>query len=234
MLTMTRQFEDAGVAARLAMDAAPDLHDTLAAVSVMTWCLLRQGRASEAGRLAVEWADRAEPRFSRATTAELAGYGKLQLYVANAMTTDNQPGEAQDALSLARAAAARLGRDVPFHPSTTARFGPATVQVIAAESAAMTWQPDKALAIAERVRGSLLGIESAQRLRHRLDVASAHEMRRQYGDVVAIMQGLRQEAPEWLANQQYARDILERLVSRRRGPLTEELRELAAATRLPA
>jgi hypothetical protein len=71
-------------------------------------------------------------------------------------------------------------------------------------------------------------------LRHTLDVASAYEMRRQYGDVVATMRELQRDAPEWLGCQQYARDILERVISRRRGPLTEELRDLAAAVRLPA
>lgn len=233
LLNMTRQFDDAWTAARLAMDAAPDLPDTLTAVSMMAWCLLRQGRSAEAGRLAVEWADKSEPRFSRATTGEMAGFGKMLLYVANAMTTDNQPGEAQDALSLARAAAARIGRDVPFSPATTARFGPATVMVIAAESAALTWQPDKTLAMAERVRGSLQYIEPAQQLRHRLDVASAHSMRRQYGDVVEVMRELELAAPEWLASQQQARDILEGILRRRRGPMTEELRNLAVAVRLP-
>jgi transcriptional regulator with XRE-family HTH domain len=233
LLNMTRQFDDAWTAARLALDAAPDLPDTLPAVSMMAWCLLRQGRSAEAGTLAAGWADRVEPRFSRATTGELAGYGKMLLYVANAMTTDNQPGEAQDALSLARAAASRIGRDVPFSVATTARFGPATVMVIAAESAALSWQPDKTLAIAERVRGSLSTIEPAQQLRHRLDVASAHSMRREYGNVVEVMQGLQREAPEWFGSQQHARDILEGILHRRRGPLTEELRELAEAARLP-
>lgn len=233
LLNMTRQFDDAWAAARLALDAAPDLPDSLTAVIVMTWCLLRQGRTAEAGALAVEWADRAEPRFSRATAGELAGYGKVLLHVANAMATDNQPGEAQDALSLARAAAARIGRDVPFSVASTARFGPATVQVITAETAALNWQPDKTLMIARRVRGSVSAIEPAQQLRHRLDIASAHAMLREYGDVVGVMEGLRREAPEWLASQQYARDVLEGVLRGRRGPWTRELRVLAAATRLP-
>ncbi len=232
LLNMTRQFDDAWTAARLALDAAPDLPDSLAAVIMMTWCLLRQGRNAEAGTLAAGWADRAEPRFSRATVGELAAYGKVLLMLANAMATDNQPGGARDALSLARAASGRLGRDVPFSAGSTARFGPATVQVITAEIFALSGQPGKTLAIAERVRGSLSAIEPAQQLRHRLDVASAHSMRREYGDVVEVMQGLRREAPEWLGSQQYARDILEALVRRRRGPLTQELRELAGAVRL--
>jgi transcriptional regulator with XRE-family HTH domain len=69
ILNMTRQFDDAWTAARLAMDAAPDLPDTLAAVSMQCWCLLRQGRAADAGELATEWSDLAEPRsWRRATT----------------------------------------------------------------------------------------------------------------------------------------------------------------------
>lgn len=233
LLTMTRQFEDGAVAARLAMDAAPDLPDTLTAVVVITWGLLRQGRSGEAAAMAVEWADRAEPKFSKATTVELAGYGKVLLHVANAMASDNQPGQAQDALSLARAAAARIGRDVPYSMASTGRFGPTTVQVITAEAAALNWQPDKVLAIAERARGTIGGIEPAQQLRHRLDVANAHVMRRQYSDVVEVMQGLRRAAPEWLGSQQYARDILEKVVQKRRGPWSEELRDLAVVTRLP-
>jgi urease beta subunit len=157
----------------------------------------------------------------------------MMLYVANAMTTDNQPGEAEDALSLARAAAARIGRDVPFSAGSTARFGPATVAVISAETAALNWQPDKTLTLARRVQWSLGGIEPIQALRHRLDIASSHAMRREYGDVVGVMTALRQQAPEWLVNQQYARDILEGIIRRRRGPLTDDLRDLATATRLP-
>jgi hypothetical protein len=157
------------------------------------------------------------------------------LYVNNAMIRDNRPGEADDALSLARAAAAKIRRDVPANASTTMTFGPAQVQIISAENAVLAGQPDRVLALAERITGAgLARVEPAQRLRHRLDIASAHGMRRQYGDVVAVMTALRAEAPEWLAQQRYARDIIEGIIRRRRGPLSGELRDLAAAVRLPA
>jgi transcriptional regulator with XRE-family HTH domain len=233
LLTMTRQFDDAAAAAGLAIDSAPDLPEAVAAVSTMAWCLLRQGRLRDAADLAVRWADDTEPRFSRATAAELASYGKVMLYVNNALLRDNRPGEADDALSLARAAAARIGREVPANTSTTMTFGPSQVQVIAAENAALTGRPAQVLAIAERIPPQgLAGVEPAQRLRHQLDIANAHSMKRQYADVVEVMQGLRNAAPEWLASQQYARDILEDVIRRRRGPLPADLRELAAATRL--
>jgi transcriptional regulator with XRE-family HTH domain len=233
VLTMTRQFEDATAAARLAMDAAPDLGGHLAAVQMLVWGLLRQGRPAEAGALAARWADEAEPRFSRATDTELAGYGRMLLFVANAMVTDNQPGAAADALALARAAAARIGREVPFHPGSTVRFGPATVAVITAETAVLSWKPDEALMIAERVAGTLGPIEPAQRCRHRLDVASAHAMRQRWTEATEVLLSLADAAPEWLPCQQYARDILETIIAGRRGPATPELRQLAAATRLP-
>jgi hypothetical protein len=170
-------------------------------------------------------------------TSDLTSPGEAehQLYVNNSLLRDNRPGDADDALSMARTAAARIGRDVPVNASTTMTFGPAQVQVIAAENAAIKEQPDRVLAIADRLPGpGLARVEPAQRLRHRLDVANAHAMRRQYPEVVEVMQGLRREAPEWLGSQQYARDILECIVRRRRGPWTPELRELAEVTRLTA
>jgi transcriptional regulator with XRE-family HTH domain len=233
LLTMTRQFDDALTAASLALDAAPDVQDSMAAVGVMSWCLLRQGRLGEAGNLAVEWADRAEPRFSRATDAELAAYGKVLLYVNNAMVRDNRPGEAEDALSLARAAAAKIRRDVPANASTTMTFGPAQVQIIGVENASLVGQPERVLALAGHIPGPALAqVEPAQRLRHRLDVAGAHVSMRQYAEGIAVLREIHDAAPEWLVHQRYARDILGRIIDRRR-TLTPEMRDLADAVRLP-
>jgi len=233
LLTMTRQFDDALTAATLALDAAPDVQDSMAAVGVMAWCLLRQGRLAEAGTLTVDWADRAEPRFSRAADAELAAYGKVLLYVNNAMVRDNRPGEAEDALSLARAAAAKIRRDVPANASTTMTFGPAQVQIIAVENASLVGQPERALALAGHIPGPALAqVEPAQRLRHRLDVAGAHVSLRQYAEGISVLHEIHDSAPEWLVHQRYARDILSRIVYRRR-TLTPEMRDLADAVCLP-
>jgi transcriptional regulator with XRE-family HTH domain len=233
LLTMTRQFDDALTAARLALDAAPDVQDSLAAVGVTAWCMLRQGRLEEAGDLAVEWADRAEPRFSRATDAELAAYGKVLLYVNNAMVRDNRPGDADDALSLARAAAAKISRDIPANASTTMTFGPAQVQIIGVENASLTGHPERVLALAGHIPGpALTHVEPAQRLRHRLDVAGAHVSLRQYAEGIAVLREIEAAAPEWLVHQRYARDILSRIIARRR-TLTDEMRDLADAVRLP-
>lgn len=234
LLTMTRQWEDSVTAARLALDAAPDIVDSLAAVNTLCWSLLRQGRLAEAAQLAVKWGDDAEPRMSKAPTAHIAAWGKVMLYVDNSLLRDNRPGDAEDALSLAKGAAAVVGKEVQVDASTTRTFGPSSVLMIAAENASLTGQPDRVLSLAGRVpRQGLLHAGSASRLRHRLDVANAHAMRREYADVVGVMGELRDAAPEWLAHQQYGRHILEDILHRRRGPLTEELRDLAAAVSLP-
>lgn len=237
ILTQARQWDDAQAALRLAIDAARQsgsVIDAAAAINTQCWLLLRQGRLAEAGKLAAKWADDVEPRrFSRASDLELAVWGKLLLYVVNASVRDNQPGAATEALYLARAAATRIGREVRADESTSRTFGPTSVQMIAGENAAITGRPDRVLAIAERIppRG-LLHAQSASRRRHQLDVANAHAQLRNYGEVVGVMTGLQREAPEWLAQQQYGRDVLESVLARRRGPLTPELRDLATAVQL--
>lgn len=232
LLTQTRQWEDAMTAARQAMDAATDYGDKVAAANTMCWCLLRQGLLADAAALAVRQADEAEPRISRATPAELAGWGKLWLYVNNAATRNNEPGRAQDALRIAEAAAARIGREVETDRSTTRTFGPVTVPMIKGEAALLSGQPDRALAIAGTIpEGRLVHAMSASVLRHHLDVAGAYSQLRQYGDAVDVLEGMRLQAPEWLPQQQAARDLVEDIVERRR-TLTPQMRGLAAAVRL--
>jgi hypothetical protein len=43
---------------------------------------------------------------------------------------------------------------------------------------------------------------------------------------VAVLQDIRSAAPEWLVQQRYASDILQKIIQRRRS-LTPEMRELA-------
>lgn len=235
LLTQSRQWEDALTAGRLALDAAPDPADKVAAANTLCWCLLRQGRLQEALDLAVKWADETEPRrLSRASEAELAGWGKLWLYVTNAKVRNNEPGAAEDALRLAAAAAARIGREVETDASTTRTFGPVTVPMIRAENAAISGKPDLVLRIAaEDVPrgGKLVHAMSASVLRHGLDVAAAHAQKREWPEAVDTLDGLRRRAPQWLSVQRTARDLTEEIVARRR-TLTPQMREVAAAVRL--
>ena len=135
-------------------------------------------------------------------------------------------------VSLATAAAERVGREVSADGSTTRTFGPATVRMIAAESAALEENPDEVLAIAEAIGPSALHPQSASRCRHRLDVAHARVMKRDYPEAIAILQELRARVPEWLVQQGYARTILARMRDHR-STTSQEMRDLADAVRLP-
>ncbi|WP_306358673.1 MULTISPECIES: helix-turn-helix domain-containing protein [unclassified Nocardia] len=231
LLTQNRQFETAAETLDRAMDAADNRVDIAAAVNTKVWGLLRQGCLDEARDLAIRWADDIEPKFSRATARELAVWGRLWLGVANAAVRNNQPGETADALSLARAAAHRIGREIVNDEATVRTFGPVTVAHIQAEAHVIDGQPDKTLAIAEHAPRDILNPVSAGRLRHRLDVANAHTMLKQYGEAFAEIQELHALAPEWIVQQRYARDVLGNVIAGRR-TLTDEMRTLADAIKL--
>jgi transcriptional regulator with XRE-family HTH domain len=232
LLTQTRQFPVAEMTLNRAIDAAGDRIDAAAAADTLVWLYLRQGRLIEALQTATRWADELEPRFSRATVHELMTWGRFLLDITNAAIRDNRPGEAEDALDLAAAAAARMGREVQRHPNSQMVFGPVTVAYIRAEARVLTGHPDAALKIAGSLPGAPPFPGLVSRLRHRLDVASAHAQMSRYPDAVAVLQDVRQRAPEWLPQQHYARDIMARVIDRRR-TLTPEMRELADFVGVP-
>jgi hypothetical protein len=194
------------------------------------WGLIRAGRLADTRDLATRWADDAEPRMSRAGRDELAAWGRFLLRVSTAAVRDNRPGEARDALRLARMAAAGTGNDflLPYNPWQV--FGPATVSIIQAENAMIQDRPDVTLGIGAQLEGRPFPV-SRHYHRHRLDVAHAHVAVRQYGEAVEVLQDIRSAAPEWLVEQRYAGDILQKLIERRR-TLTAEMRELADFLRL--
>jgi len=232
ILTQMRQWDIALYTLDRAEDAACTPLDGAATAKTRVWLLLRQGDLSAARDTAIRWADDIEPRFSRATNAELSLWGDLQSMIANAAIRDNRPGEADDALKLARAAGDRIGRELMTDPSTSRMFGPATVACRRAETAVIDGKPDKALAIAAAIPRDVLPPADMNRLRHSLDVAHAHALLRNHADAIAAMQEIRAAAPEWIVQQRYARDVLGRIIGRRR-TLTPEMRELADFIALP-
>lgn len=226
-LTQTRQFTLAEPTLRQALDVADDRLDAAAAVNTLVWLYLRQGKLDHARALATEWADDIEPRMSRATVRELTMWGRLLLGITNAAVRDNRPGEAEDTLRLAASAATAIGREVESDSSTTRTFGPVTVAMIRAESAAIQDRPDETLRIAARIPTTgVLHATSASRNRHRLDVAAALVTTRRVPEAVTVMAELAAHSPQWLAQQRYAHDTLARVLRRRR-TLTTDMRNLA-------
>jgi transcriptional regulator with XRE-family HTH domain len=233
LLTQTRQFGIAELTLGRAIDAAGENRlDAAAAADTMLWLYLRQGRLADARHFAARWADEIEPRFSRATVLELILWGRFLLNITNAAVRDNCPGEAEDALALAAAAAARLGREVRRHDNSQCVFGPVTVAYIRAESRVLTGQPDRALSIAESLPKAVAFPRLASRLRHRLDVANAKAMTRDYPGAMGILQQVREMAPEWLVQQRYAQDVIRWVLEGRR-TLTPDMRELADFINVP-
>jgi transcriptional regulator with XRE-family HTH domain len=227
LFTQTRQFAVAESTARRAIDVAADRLDAAAAVKTLTWAYLRQGRLDETRTLATRWADDIEPRLSRATTLELTVWGQLLLFISSAAIRDNRPGEADDSISLARAAAARIGHEVLSDTSTARTFGPVTVAMVRAENAAIEGKPDKMLAISDRIpMTNLLHANAAGRNRHRLEMASAYVATRRADEALAVLADLGGTAPEWLSAQRYAHDILARIAQRRR-TFTPQMRQVA-------
>ena len=127
---------------------------------------------------------------------------------------DNRPGEAEDAIKLARAAAVRIGRETETDSPTARTFGPVTVAMITAENASVLNKHDRVLAIAERIPGNILNGDSASRNRHRLDVAEALRATGRHSEAMAILEDLYRTSPEWLIAQRYARQILTDLLMR--------------------
>ncbi|WP_280451524.1 helix-turn-helix transcriptional regulator [Nocardia cyriacigeorgica] len=231
LLVQNRQWADAELVLEQAVDAADDEVLAAAAINTRVWSEIRQGNLGDARTLALEWADRIEPRFSRATVGNLAAWGRLWMYVATIAVRDNRPHEHEDALGLARAAAARIGSEVLAETATTRTFGPTTVEHVAVETAALSDQPGLALALAERTPPAMLLPTAAGRLRHRLDKANAHAQLGNWGDAMGELNGLASTAPEWIVQQRYARDIVGGIVERRR-TLTDDMRQLADTVRL--
>jgi transcriptional regulator with XRE-family HTH domain len=225
MMGQTWQFTAASDAIGLAGDDADDELMVMAVADWKCWVMIRQGRLAEAGALAARWADDAEPQsMSRATPDQLAAWGRFLVRVSAAAVRDNQPAEAADALRLARMAAG-TGKDALLRFNPWQVFGPVTVSMFQAQNALIQDRPARALSIGQQLAGGSFPLPETWN-RHRLDVASAHVAIREYPEAVGVLQEVRQAAPEWLAQQRYAGDILHKVIQRRRS-LTTEMRELA-------
>ncbi|MFI6928323.1 helix-turn-helix domain-containing protein [Nonomuraea spiralis] len=231
LMTQTRQFDEAEFALSRAMDDMNDPLDAAATVSTHCWLLLRQGRLDEARSMAAQWADDVEPRISRATLHQLSAWGWLLLRSSAAAIRDNRPGEADDTIRLARTAAVAMGRDLTPDEDFLRTFGPITVAMKRVENAMIEDRPDKVLQLSQTIPATDLRPTSNNRNRHLLDVAEAHRRMDRHSEAFDILRGVRRDAPEWMTNQRYARDILKGIIGRRR-TLTGEMRDLADFVRL--
>ncbi|MGW0530697.1 helix-turn-helix domain-containing protein [Streptomyces sp. NPDC003032] len=232
LMVQTRQFRAAETALERALDDAADRMEGAATVNTLCWLRLRQGELDKAYDMAVRWADEVEPRMSRATPAELSTWGWMLLRVSAAAVRNEQPGDAEDALKLATAAAVALGREYAPENDWLRTFGPTTVKLKAAENAGIIERPDLVLRIAEHVPTYSLKPTSNNRNRHLLVMGDAYAKTGNYAEAFNQLEQISADSPEWLPHQRFARVVLSRVIHGRR-TLTAEMRTMADVVGLP-
>jgi len=220
------QYEAADLALRRALDDADDRLEVASVARIRCWLLLHTGHLDQCWDNGVRWADELEPRFSTATPAEFSAWGWLQMHNSAAAMRDNRPGDADDAMKMARAAATRIGREYTYPVDFLRTFGPVTVAMKHAENMMVDDKPDKVLATAAAIGAGASRATKNNRNRHYLDVASAHTRVRDYSQALSVMTSLRADAPEWLPKQREAHEVMRGIITRRR-TLTPQMRDLA-------
>ncbi|MFI0738940.1 helix-turn-helix domain-containing protein [Streptomyces sp. NPDC021100] len=168
--------------------------------STLSWVYLRSAKLPRAMAVAERAALTVEPRFSRASEPELVAYGRLMISAAVAASRHEDEESAQNYLSQATAAAARLGRDVDLYGTS---FGPtaAKAEAVGVHVALKNFGRALKLATEPGMRGLPRNMSMVARNRYRLDVALAQcaaGLYDQAGDTL-IEVGL--EAPEWVRHQ---------------------------------
>lgn len=234
LMIQTRQRDTARLAlSRSLTDAetSGSILDAASAIITTCWLLLLERQFDQVRALASQWADRTEPKLSTATTAELSTWGWLLLRASAAAIRDNRPDEAAQTMRLAEAAAITVGSDRGSYHAYWTTFGSATVTMKQVENAVIDDKPDLALSLAGKVPGNLRPT-SDNRNRHLLDVTAARVQLRRYPEAFDMLYHLSREAPAWLENQNMAKDLLTKIIARRR-TLTPQMRELANAIHLP-
>ncbi|MCQ8192167.1 helix-turn-helix domain-containing protein [Streptomyces rugosispiralis] len=165
--------------------------------STLSWIHLRSAKVPRAIAVAERAASRIEPSLSKTPRPELFAYGHLMISAAVGASRCGDAASADDYLSQAQAAAARLGRDELVHGTF---FGPTTANTEAVGIAVALGNYGQALKLISRTE--LPGaMPRVVRNRYKLDVALAQcavGLHDQAGDTL-IEVGL--DAPEWVKHQ---------------------------------
>ncbi|MDX6741511.1 helix-turn-helix transcriptional regulator [Actinocorallia sp. A-T 12471] len=191
-----------------------------------SWVMLRQGRLAEAETVAYDAARQIQPGFTDPAT-RLAAWGLLLMAAAGARVVAARSGQgsmvghdAAEYLSMAGAAAERIGRRTPIYGTS---FGAATVRMQTVYTHVGSGEPGAALEEAARVRpGDLRGISHC---RHLLDVAQAQVDMRRPRTAAARLDEAERRAPAWFAQQTLARSLVAdvRELETRVSPVTRRL-----------
>jgi transcriptional regulator with XRE-family HTH domain len=233
VMVQTRQPDSARIALNQSLtdaESTGNVLDAASAVITLCWLLIVERQFEAVRHLATRWADRVEPRLSVATTRELSTWGWLLLRASAAAVRDNRPDEADEMMRLAAAGAVAVRPESsPYHQYWTT-FDAATVAMKRVENAVVDDRPDVALRLARDIPADQRPT-SDNRNRHMIDVSAAHVELRQYDAAFDVLASLSRDARPWLVEQRSARDLLGRIIRKRR-TLTPEMRELVGLVQL--
>ncbi|XVV02729.1 helix-turn-helix domain-containing protein [Actinosynnema sp. CA-248983] len=181
-------------------------------VSALSWVFFKQGRLDDAETAALRKAERLEPDFVRGSPESLAVWGILMLRAASAAVRNKHVDRSEEHMSLARAAAARIGKDYNIFATP---FGPTNAGIAAVNAAVESERYDYALELVKSVPANGW-VSPTWRARYLLDVAIAHSELDQ--DEAATQQLLEAErvAPEWMRYHTLSRQTVQELSERAR------------------
>lgn len=194
----------------------------------MSWLLLHHtGSFDQARQLAVDEADRMEPRLGKARPEQISVWGGLLVSGAVAAARDDQPDTADDMLNLAEAAATRLNAaDYQVRTDYERPFGLPLVVMQSVDVSVVTDRPGRALEVAKRMSPDA-ALPLAARARHLADVASAQTSLGKDRAATDTLLTVERTAPDWMRYQPYPRAIVRELLERERRARTPLLRGLA-------
>lgn len=215
--------EDAGFTAlERSLDAvrrSDDPHLETVGISTLSWIFTKQGRLADAERVALAHAERIEPDF-RSRPLDLALWGILLLRAATAAVRREREGAVVEALNMASAAAARIGRDDLVYATP---FGPTNVGVARVNFLVEMERSGEALRAARTVPEPH-ALPPTWRARFHVDRAIAHVDLEDDDGATRALLAAETAAPEWMRYHGTSRRVVAELRGRERrrtSPVTE-------------
>lgn len=199
--------------------AADDMRQALV-TSGRAWIYLRDARLDDALRLAEKAAVDIEPRFSKATAAELTAYGSHINFSAVVASRMKNRDRVADYLSQSHAVGARMGQE---HRAYGTLFGPMTATTQAVGINTSLGQVGKALALIDSIHDVSTLTDAAQH-RYAMDKAMAQADARMWEASLTTLETELVRAPQWAKHQALPGVILAKVAP----GSTEQLRRVAA------
>ena len=184
----------------------------VASAGFTSWILVKQGRYAEAEHVASYAAAQAEPAFSNTDRRRWATFGHLLVNASCAAARARQYARADDLLSTAQAAAARLGRDGIEGWSV---FGPRVTAMYLVDNAVEAGDYERAITRSAAVPAANGGaLPKTWEARYLLRLAFAYAELGRDGPAIDTLVAARTAAPEWIRYAPMAAALVNDLLDR--------------------